>query len=213
MQFVRNLMDFGFVLVPGVISARRVAEIGMAYYELMLPSSSPDFKAGTTTDRRFFVESGIDFEDVYQHPSLLIACAQLIGQPFKLSSLLGRTLRASTPAQHLHTDIARDSPDSPMAGFILMLDAFTPANGATRFIPGSQRFPHVPSDRLADSCLECGGEVLACGDAGSMIIFNAAVWHGHTANTTPKMRRSIQGYFCSMYRTLGDALPERKAST
>jgi ectoine hydroxylase-related dioxygenase (phytanoyl-CoA dioxygenase family) len=28
-----------------------------------------------------------------------------------------------------------------------------------------------------------------------MIIFDAAVWHGHTANTTPKARRSIQGYF------------------
>ena len=28
-----------------------------------------------------------------------------------------------------------------------------------------------------------------------MIIFNGAVWHGHTANTTAVARRSIQGYF------------------
>jgi ectoine hydroxylase-related dioxygenase (phytanoyl-CoA dioxygenase family) len=28
-----------------------------------------------------------------------------------------------------------------------------------------------------------------------MIIFDAAVWHGHTANSTSKARRSIQGYF------------------
>ncbi len=35
-----------------------------------------------------------------------------------------------------------------------------------------------------------------------MIIFNASVWHGHTANTTAKARRSIQGYFvrCSIPR-------------
>ena len=28
-----------------------------------------------------------------------------------------------------------------------------------------------------------------------MIIFNGAIWHGHTANVTPDARRSIQGYF------------------
>jgi hypothetical protein len=26
-----------------------------------------------------------------------------------------------------------------------------------------------------------------------MIIFNGAIWHGHTANVTPDVRRSIQG--------------------
>ena len=195
MHFVWVLMNFGFVVVSRAIPARRVAEIGMAYDELMVPSSSPDFKAGTTTDRRFFVVSRVSFEDVYEHPSLLTACTQLIGQQFKLSSLLGRTLRAGSPAQELHIDVTRHTADAPMVGFILMLDAFTPSNGATRFIPGSQRFPDVPSDRLADPRLECRGEVLACGDAGSMIIFNAAVWHGHTANKTQKSRRSIQGYF------------------
>ena len=203
-RFVRDLLDFGFIVVPGAIPARRVAEIGMAYDEVMVPNSSPDFKAGTTTDRRFFVDNRIAFEDVYQYPPLLMACAQLIGQAFKLSSLLGRSLRAGSPSQDLHTDIARGSAAAPMAGFIFMLDAFTPTNGATRFIPGSQRFPDVPSDRLTDPRLECGGEVLACGDAGSMIIFNAAVWHGHTANTTPKARRSIQGYFvrCGAYEAI-----------
>lgn len=195
MQFVRDLMDFGFVVVPGAIPARRVAEICIAYDELMVQTSNADFKAGSTTDRRFFVDSRIAFEDVYQHPALLMACAHLIGQPFKLSSLLGRTLRGASPAQDLHADMARDSGDAPMVGFILMLDAFTSENGATRFIPGSQSCPDVPSDRLANPHSACGGEVLACGDAGSIIIFDAAVWHGHTANTTPKVRRSIQGYF------------------
>ncbi len=194
-NFIRELLEFGFVVLPGAISVRRVVEIGRAYDELMALNSSADFRAGSTTDRRFFVDSIMAFEDIHQHASLLMACAQLIGQPFTLSSLLERTLRAGSPAQDLHTDIARTSPDAPMAGFILMLDAFTPPNGATRFVPGSQNWPDVPSDRLEDPRLHCEGEVLACGDAGSMIIFNAAVWHGHTANTTPKPRRSIQGYF------------------
>ena len=28
-----------------------------------------------------------------------------------------------------------------------------------------------------------------------MILFNGAIWHGHTANVTANARRSIQGYF------------------
>jgi hypothetical protein len=28
-----------------------------------------------------------------------------------------------------------------------------------------------------------------------MIIFNGAIWHGHTANIIPDVRRPIQGYF------------------
>jgi hypothetical protein len=92
-------MDVGYVVLPGALSARRVAEISLAYDELMLPSARPDFKAGSTTNRRYFVDSRMAFEDVYQCPPLLVACAQLIGQPFQLSSLLGRTLRPGSPAQ------------------------------------------------------------------------------------------------------------------
>lgn len=204
-------MDFGFVVVPGAISATRIAEISATYDELMVPSSSREFKAGSTTDRRFFTLNGSGFEDVYQYPHLLAACAQLVGRRFKLSTLLGRTLRAGSPAQHLHSDIAKDSTDAPMVGFILMLDPFTPANGATRFIPGSQDWRGVPSDRLADPRQHCEGEILTCGGAGSIIIFIAAVWHGHTANTTPTARRSIQGYFVCCAPDEAMHLPGREA--
>ena len=38
-----------------------------------------------------------------------------------------------------------------MVGFILMIDPFTSENGATRFVPCSQYWPEVPSDRLTDT--------------------------------------------------------------
>jgi ectoine hydroxylase-related dioxygenase (phytanoyl-CoA dioxygenase family) len=159
----------------------------------MKPSCGSDFKVGSTTDRRYFRDE-IAFDDVCQHHLLLAICRQLIGHSVKLRSILGRTLRAGSPAQPLHADVAPDSADAPVVAFILMLDAFTPANGATRFIPGSQSWPD-PSSLLQDPRLDCEGEVLTCGAAGSMIVFNASVWHGHAANTTPRARRSIQGYF------------------
>jgi ectoine hydroxylase-related dioxygenase (phytanoyl-CoA dioxygenase family) len=82
-----------------------------------------------------------------------------------------------------------------MLGFILMIDAFTSENGATRFVPSSQNWLDVPSDRLTDTRASFPGEIAACGESGSLIVFNGAIWHGHTANTTREQRRSIQGYF------------------
>jgi len=193
-RLVREFIESGFVTLQRAIPPSRVAEICVAYDEIMEPSSSPEFKVGSTTDRRHF-GSEIALEDVSGYPLLLEICGQVICHPIKMRSLLGRTLRPRSPAQALHADIARDCADAPVVGFILMLDAFTPANGATRFIPRSQGWPDVPSDRLKDPRLDCEGEVLACGAAGSLIIFNPSVWHGHTANITPQARRSIQGYF------------------
>jgi len=82
-----------------------------------------------------------------------------------------------------------------MLGFILMVDEFTLENGATRFAGGSHLWAEVPSDRMRDCKADYDGQVLACGPAGSMILFNGSIWHGHTANRTDTPRRSIQGYF------------------
>jgi ectoine hydroxylase-related dioxygenase (phytanoyl-CoA dioxygenase family) len=38
-------------------------------------------------------------------------------------------------------------------------------------------------------------QVLGCGPAGSIIIFNASVWHSHGANRSTRPRRSIQAHF------------------
>ena len=73
-----------------------------------------------------------------------------------------------------------------MVGFILMIDDFTPENGATCFAPGSQGM-----DALPPSC----SLVQACGPSGSLIVFNGSVWHGHGANGTDTPRRSIQGAY------------------
>ncbi len=37
--------------------------------------------------------------------------------------------------------------------------------------------------------------MLACGEAGSLLVFNGSAWHGHTANTSSGPRRSLQGAF------------------
>jgi ectoine hydroxylase-related dioxygenase (phytanoyl-CoA dioxygenase family) len=52
-----------------------------------------------------------------------------------------------------------------------------------------------PQGVVADLRADYDGQVLACGAAGSLIVFNGSAWHGHAANTTARPRRSLQGAF------------------
>ncbi len=193
---VGQLDELGFATISGPLSSDRFDKLATAYDEVMEAASGPDFKvAGTTTRMSDLITYSSLFDDVFLFPPLLEAGAHVIGEAFKLSSFLGRTLRGGMPAQELHTDLPRDSDDAPLLGFILMIDAFCEKNGATRFVPGSHLWPDLPADRLSDARTGYPGQVLGCGDAGTMILFNGAIWHGHTANITADPRRSIQGYF------------------
>ena len=81
-----------------------------------------------------------------------------------------------------------------MLGFIFMVDPFREENGATRFVPHSHNWPDLPSHLPPEVKRSFPGEVPALGEAGSLIVLNGAIWHSHTANTTPNPRRSNQGY-------------------
>jgi ectoine hydroxylase-related dioxygenase (phytanoyl-CoA dioxygenase family) len=82
-----------------------------------------------------------------------------------------------------------------MVGFIFMVDEFRRDNGATRFVPGSHRWGHAPSDMMHDPSADFEGQVSACGPAGSVVIYNGSVWHGHGVNRTKEPRPSIQGAY------------------
>ena len=181
-----RLRDRGFCVVPGPVPAGELDALAAAYDRAMAKADPADRREGRTTVRvHDFVNRGAEFDPLYIHAPLLAACCQLIGQPFKLSAMLGRTLLPAKPAQELHVDYARDALGWTMVGFIFMVDEFRRDNGATCFVPGSHNQVKVTNPQL----------VPACGPAGSMIIYNASVWHAHGANTTGEPRRSVQGSF------------------
>ena len=188
MDAASQLQERGFVVLPGPVPSDRVERLANAYTAAVASATVDDVKIGSTSTRvSDFVNRGPEFDPLYMFPPLLEACCLVIGRPFKLSSLQARTVRPCMPAQDLHVDVQRDSADWPLLGFILMVDEFRPDNGATRFVPGSVLLPGTPAEHA--------GLVLACGPAGSLLIFNGSAWHGHAANTSSDPRRSIQGAF------------------
>jgi ectoine hydroxylase-related dioxygenase (phytanoyl-CoA dioxygenase family) len=76
-----------------------------------------------------------------------------------------------------------------------MVDAFTAENGATRFVPGTHLQSREPGEVMNNPMDDHSEQVLACGSVGSIVIFDASVWHGYTANTSNTPRRSIAAHF------------------
>jgi hypothetical protein len=188
---LRALQEDGFTVIEGPVPTARLDELAAVYDNAMEMATEPDKRVGRTTTRvRDLPNQGDAFDCVYLYRPVLAACCYTIRQPFKLSSLLGRTLHARSDTDDLHVDFARDDEGWPMLGFILMIDPFTSENGATRFWPGSHRRSIVEPRSIPDSEL-----VSACGPRGAVVLYNGSVCHGHGPNHTDRPRRSIQGAY------------------
>jgi Phytanoyl-CoA dioxygenase (PhyH) len=185
----KELDEVGFIVIPGPVTPDQLPQLSEAYDSAVLNAQPDDVSVGSSTTRvNDFVNRGQEFDSLYTYGPILDACCRTICQPFKLSTMHARTVRPHAPEQDLHVDFRRDGHSWPMVGFILMIDEFRTDNGATRFVPGSHRMTEVPTEISKN-------EFLACGPAGSIIVYNGSVWHGHSANRVDTPRRSIQGSF------------------
>jgi len=186
----------GFTIVPEAVPAEDLASVAAAYDAAVESAAPNDIRVGSSTTRvNGLIDRGPEFDALYLHPLILKACGRILNEPYKLSAMHARTLRPKTDAQNFHLDYERDRRGWTMIGFIAMVDAFRDDNGATRFVPGSHLWSKAPPELLDGSKAAYPGQVLACGPAGSMILFNGSVWHGHGANRSAESRRSIQGAY------------------
>jgi hypothetical protein len=209
-QAAQDLRDAGFVVIPGPVATDGLGRLVEAYDSAFSSAVPDDVSIGSSTTRvHDYVNRGPEFDSLYVHRPLLEACCHLLGRPFKLSTLLGRTLRPRSPAGDLHVDSEPDESGWTMLGFILMVDEFRSDNGATRFVPGSHNWSGIPASLMTDRKADHEGQVLACGPAGSLIVYNGSVWHGHTANPSGEPRRSIQGSYIRRDGRSGLDLPAR----
>jgi ectoine hydroxylase-related dioxygenase (phytanoyl-CoA dioxygenase family) len=194
---LQDLQAVGFIVIPGPVESVDLPQIAAAYDSVVVSASSDDIKIGSSTTRvNDFVNRGADFDALYIHQPLLEASSHVIGKPFKISSLHARTLHPNSQAQRLHIDFKSNEERFPLAGFIFMIDEFRNDNGATGFVPGSHKWSITPNELTNEALADYENQIQpACGQAGSLIVFNGSVWHGHMANLTDEPRRSIQGAY------------------
>lgn len=159
-----------------------------------------EFKQEPQTDR---LANLVDYDEIFQRavamPKLLACVAQVLGPEFKLSSLNARSARPHTDwTQPLHCDtgVLPDARGNSVCNIIWMLDDFTPENGATRFVPGTHRSHQLPQHVLADASARHPDEQLLIGRKGTVVVMNAHLWHGGTANHTDHPRLAMHSFYC-----------------
>jgi len=96
----QELNDIGFVVIPGPVADERLDQVADAYDSAISCATPDDLSIGSTTTRvHDFVNRGPDFDELYIYRPILGACCRIIGRPFKLSTMLARTVNPNSEAQ------------------------------------------------------------------------------------------------------------------
>jgi ectoine hydroxylase-related dioxygenase (phytanoyl-CoA dioxygenase family) len=210
----KSLDERGFAVFEGVLDAGWLQRLRATYEALMAKEGANAGKEVHQEEgtRRLadLVNKGEVFDGIYTHPRILAAVHWILKRDFKLSSLNARDAVPGFGQQTLHADWGPRQAAQPfqVVNSVWMIDNFTPQNGATRVLPGSHLLDGGPADHIKDPNATHPDEVLAVAPAGSVLVFNAHVWHGGTKNCTEKTRRACHGYFTA--REHGQQLDQRE---
>jgi ectoine hydroxylase-related dioxygenase (phytanoyl-CoA dioxygenase family) len=195
----RQLDEHGYLVLPGLMPPELLARVQERVEELFAEEgerAGSEFKTEPGARRLAnLVNKGRIFEDVILTPAVLEAMEHVIGEQFKLSSLNVRSADPFSPCdQPLHADSGAiaDEQGYWVCNSVWMLDDFTPDNGATRMVPGSHRWNRLPPPGMYETHPE---QQLVLGKAGDVVIMNAHMWHGGTANRTAQPRRAMHVYY------------------
>ena len=171
-----------------------------ALFEELGERAGFEFKQEPQTDR---LANLVDYDEIFRwavaRPRLLACVAHVVGPEFKLSSLNARSARPHSDwTQPLHCDTGAlpDAMGNSVCNIIWMLDDFTSENGATRFVPGTHRSGRLPQDVLGDPAAAHRDERLITGRRGTVVVMNAHLWHGGTANRTARPRLALHSFYC-----------------
>jgi ectoine hydroxylase-related dioxygenase (phytanoyl-CoA dioxygenase family) len=195
-EVIIEIHDTGFAVVPSLVDAdaverlRRGAEPFYAAARDMFDRLDPRLPRQTIHVQNVLAKSRVA-DEILLNPLLRAIVAGVLGHDFQLGA--GVTAIAPDPgcsAQGLHRDdgcySALPRPRPPLVlTAALALDDFTADNGATRVVPGScawapSREPTAENVHVVSMA------------AGSLLIYDGAMFHGGGANTSPcRTRRTL----------------------
>jgi len=99
-------------------------------------------------------------------------------EPYYMNNNSARCPLKGNPGQQLHSDSRLPGVNYCLvANVIWMLDDFTETNGATRVVPESHKIKEFAVDGEKHE-----NEILITGGKGSVLVFNANLWHGGGPN-------------------------------
>lgn len=194
----RALDEHGVVILRDVAQSGALERLRAAFERTLAPAigggagregAARNVELTAWSDERFLV--------LFTHPRVLAAARFVLGRPFRLFQLGGRSPARGHGRQGLHQDWLPRRPGDPASVVTALwaLDDFTAKNGATRAVPGSHRLALPLPKSMRQPHARHPDEMPLLPEAGSVLLFDGHLWHAGAENASGAPRRSFQLQF------------------
>lgn len=186
-----EVKELGYAIIPGFLSKQRLNLLRNDLEPVFEQSGIRNADQGgrysglqTVHVHNLFAKTRA-VDEIAIDPVLLLIIEGILGSLFQLSVGTAMSPQPGVDPQGLHRDdghypLARPRPPF-IANSLIALDDFTQANGATRIAPGS----HKRTEDIKPNTDVIFAEM----PAGSLLVFDGALWHAGGGNRTKDQRR------------------------
>lgn len=151
-----------------------------------------DFEGRRTKRVYSLLSLSRDFDFMAADRRMIALIESCFGESPVISAAQGMTLHGGQTAQPLHRDDGHYAAPRPRPPFVVSciwaLDDFTAENGATMYVPGSHTDPgdEAPTTAPAQAIVP----------AGSVFVYDGALWHGGGEARGDSRRRAVNMIYC-----------------
>jgi ectoine hydroxylase-related dioxygenase (phytanoyl-CoA dioxygenase family) len=201
---LQEIEEQGYTVLDSVIEDDVLDEIHEALLrierERAIRPAANDFEGRATVRIYNLLAYGAPFAQIPIHERVLPVVEGVLDRECLISSLSSISIGPGESAQPIHADdqlIAMPRPHPAIVcNSMWALTDFSDANGATRIVPGSHKWPALPVYR---SPAESQGieSIPAEMKRGSVLVWNGSLWHGGGANQTGERRVGIAMNYCA----------------
>jgi ectoine hydroxylase-related dioxygenase (phytanoyl-CoA dioxygenase family) len=188
----------GYTVLERVVAPQLVEDLKQAVLRIEREHDLGLAKTSFEGFKTLRINNLLTYDDVFWevplHSAVLPVVEAVLDKECLLSSFCSLVLGPGQEAQPIHEDtqlIPLPRPHIPITiNAIWAVTDFTATNGATRIVPGSHKYDHAP---------EYGREyetALATMPAGSVMLFDSALWHGGGANNSESRRFAFSCAYC-----------------
>jgi ectoine hydroxylase-related dioxygenase (phytanoyl-CoA dioxygenase family) len=199
-----HLTEHGWCRIPSVLSTAEAAAVLDRLWKAKAEAERrgedtymPLIDPNPSNVRVFYLlELDEVFRDLIAHPTAIEMVRSVLGEQFLISNFTANIARPGSCSMALHSDQSLVFPepwrDIWAVNVVWCLTDVNGPNGATLYIPGSNRYVHradVPANAR---------ELLVPfeGSAGDIIVMDGRVWHTSGSNVTADQDRALLfGYY------------------
>lgn len=194
----RRIRDDGFTVIENAAAPDLVDGLIGALLRIEKEHNLGPAKTSFEGFKTLRINNLLTYDDIFWevplHENVLPIVEAIFDKECLLSSFCSLVLGPGQEAQPMHEDtqlIPLPRPHIPITlNAIWALSDFRTDNGATRIVPGSHKLDHAPEyGRQYDS-------VVATMPAGSVMLFDSALWHAGGANESDGRRFAFSCAYC-----------------